>query len=319
MTDFDLICCRMKKQATIFLCVIAVLLYGCNANRQPEGDELAGLWNLSAQQETASDDKLAEAFLNLRTDKAYTLYLPDYFDYGRWNYSFADKTIHLTSARPHLVYNKNWTLQILKGNKKQLLVVFPGGSTLSNHHLDSIDERERINMIVPEKLMLTRDKIDFPENADPYSLKYNQWRIPARQKEACEELRMRIVNHLQHLQLLFEAYSKSSSETVSYVHSPTMFRMASNGIAMEAFDEIPDAFLHLFYDKEDAIMAYYLTEGFFRLDLMFPQKHEKYSELWAFLLKQMIDKGRKADLCGMVDRRVERYRADSAARAQQVK
>jgi hypothetical protein len=307
----------MKNLATICFCMIAaLLLHSCDANRQPEGNELAGLWNLSAQQETASDNELAAAFLNLRTDKAYTLYLPDYFDYGTWQYSGTDKMIRLSSARTRIVYNKNWTMQILKGNRKQLLVDFPGGSMLSHHHIDSTDEKERIDLVVPERLVLTRDEIDFPENADPYSLKYNEWRIPARQKEACEELRMRIINHLQHLQLLFDGYGKSSSETVSYVHTPTMFRMAANGIALEAFDEIPDAFVHLFYDKEDAIMAYYLTEGFFRLDLMFPQKHEKYSELWAFLLKQMIDKGRKADLCGMIDRRVERYRADSAARAQ---
>jgi len=308
----------MKHLATIFLCITMLfLLHGCNPDHEPEGNELAGLWNLSAEKPTASDDQLAKSFLNLRSDKSYTLYLPEYFDYGNWDYTKGDKTIRLTSARPRVLYNKKWTLRILQGSSKQLLAEFPGAGMLSNHHIDSADEKERINLVVPGRLVLHRDEVRFPENADPYSLKYNQWRIPAPYKETCEELRMRIVNHLQHLQLLFDSYSNSGSEVVSYVHTPTMFRMGSNGIALEPFDEIPDEFIRLFYDKEDAIMAYYVTEGFFRLDLTFPEKHGKYSELWAFLLKQMIDKGRNADLCGMVDKRVERYRADSAARAQE--
>lgn len=306
----------MKTPATICLYIICVLFFSaCHFDHEPEGNELVGLWNLSAEKPTASDDVLEQAFLDLQADKNYTLYLPDYFDYGSWDYSKGDKTIKLASARPHVIYNKKWNLRILQGKMKQLLVELPGAAMLAVHHVDSADERERINAVVPVRLVLRRNEVRFPENANPYSLKYNQWRIPAPYKETCEELRMRVVNHLQHLQLLFDGYSASSSETVSYVHTPTMFRMASNGIALETFDEIPKNFISLFYDKEDAIMAYYLTEGFFRLDLTFPEKHEKYSELWAFLLKQMIEKGRKADLCGMVDKRVEKYREDSAARA----
>jgi len=308
----------MKYLAAIFLCIVtALLLQGCNLDHEPEGNELAGLWNLSAETHTDYDELLAKSFLNLRNDKSYTLYLPDYFDYGAWEYTKGDKTIRLNSGRPDVLYNKNWQFHMVRGTQNQLVTELRGATMLLEHHVDSAHLKEKITLSVPQKLLLTRADVQFPENADPYSLRYNQWRIPAWQKEACEELRIRVVNHLQHLQLLFEGYAASSSETVSYVHTPTMFRMASNGIALEAFDEIPDDFVHLFYDKEDAIMAYYLTEGFFRLDLVFPPKHEKYSELWAFLLKQMIDKGRKADLCGMVDRRVERYRADSTVRAEQ--
>lgn len=300
----------------VFICCL-LLVQGCHLSRQPKGDELAGLWELSARQETASDDLLGASFLNLRKDGSYTMYLPDYFDYGDWQYIDGRNAIKLVSTRIQTVYKRKWDLHIQSGSNKELLVSFPDGDQLALKNIDSADERERIRMIIPEPLVLTRSEVSFPEDADPFSLKYNQWRIPAGQKEACEELRARVVNHLQHLQLLFDGFSHSGSETVSYAHSPTMFRMAANGIALEPFDEIPNAYIHTFYDKEDAIMAYYLTEGFFGLDLVFPEKHEKHSELWAFLLKQMIDKGREADLCGMVDKRVQRYRQDSTARAQQ--
>lgn len=310
----------MKTLISIAFIFLVLGTTACsNLPHEATTSDLVGLWTfLSSDPNDVYAPAHEKTFLNLREDGNFTLYLPSYFDFGRWHYEKVEKLLVLSSERPQKLYFNKWKFNITSFTNKAFKATLPGLGSIFEHKIAKDARKERVTFRLPEEVILKKERVQFDPRADPFMLQNNLWRIYATHKESCEELKKRVLNHIQHMYLLFEGYTNSGSSEVSWAHSPTPLQLASNGMQLLSFDGVPFEYKDVFYDQEDQIEAYYLAEDCFRLKISLPSKpYEKYTMLWASILKQMMTQGQNADLCKMFNDQVAKFKADSIAKSGQ--
>ena len=283
----------------------------------PSREEITGLWSISSGTTGISRQVEKKAFYNLREDGNYTSYLPDYFDYGQWKYDAESGVLTLNSKRPEVLYKKKWTFEV--GNYSNNL--FNAHSTqlkgLRDHQLTGEAAKERVIFEAGDELVFRKEDVQFSGGRDPYSLENNRWRIHAGHEESCMELKNRLINHMQHLCLIFDGYKnrKVDDDQTVYQHSPNPFILAINGIQLEGFQSVSYEYNSIFYDQQNQFDAYHLLENAFRFHPVFPKDREDYVAMWASILHQLKDNAQRTDICTMLEQRVQQYKADSAAKA----
>ena len=293
--QLSLLSMTMKNlQYLIFIALTIFMISGCGQLSAPK-DTLTGLWNFRGN---GGDEHQMEegAYLNLREDKSYTFYQPYYFDYGHW--SFKDNKIQLVSERSHIIYKKEWTLEVVDREHNVLKISYPfADEWLKLAELSGADLPERISYPVHKNIFLDRNDVQFSTNKDPFSMEHSQWRIRPDHKETCRELQQRLLGMTQHLCLLFDRYNKADVTNVSWQHSPNPFILGSNGIALQDREHINAAWINTFYNEENAAEAYDLLSSLFKEDIDVPLHFKKYPEMWVRLLQQMDSIGRQKSLC----------------------
>ncbi len=150
---------------------------------------------------------------------------------GTWRFNHADSTI---------------TLQFGKKNKE--IIVFKITHFLGNDL----------------KMTITDDKISLPvrmqspyatnKNAatDPFHLTNNLWRHKPTRAETDEQLKARMINHLQYYARLFEATIADSTRKISFDDSPSCLQIYSSGIGLKKKKQIPEAWYFTYYNRAQA-------------------------------------------------------------------
>lgn len=125
--------------------------------------------------------------------------------------------------------------------------------------------------------------------ADPYAAKYNKWRIRASHKETDKEIKDRVRNHVEFMQMYFENALELKKHVVYEPNLASPFEVYSNGISMRKFEEISD-WQSLFFDEEDAKKSYDMVnvEMSKRFDLLDTKNgFELNADIFRKLLKVM--------------------------------
>lgn len=125
---------------------------------------------------------------------------------------------------------------------------------------------------------------------DLYDSKYNKWRVKPTKKETDAEIRSRVRNHIEFMQLYFENALEAGLRVVSEPNLASPFEVYSNGISMRKFDEIRD-WQDLFFDGEDAKKGYDIIESEMRKDFALAKTKNAFelnADIFRKLLK-MID------------------------------
>ncbi|PZF73962.1 hypothetical protein [Taibaiella soli] len=285
----------------------------------PSHEELVGLWSISSAKSAHNEGyRLAEqvAYFNLRADGSYTGYLPDYFDYGHWKYRNESGILTLTSERPITLYNKKWVFEVSNYANNLFNAHITGFNNLLDQRIPNDANRERITFRMANDLVFQKEKVQYDAQHDPYSLANSRWRLHPDHEESCAEIKERIINHLNHLALIFEGYKNHKDDDVIQAdHSPNPFIMAVNGVQLQSYASISQSYNNTFFNRANEYEAYHLLENSFGFQPIFPKDRNDYAALWATLFYQTAENARKTDICAEFDKRVQKYKADSTAKA----
>lgn len=281
------------KYTGLLLITCLLLLNACSKQEPPR---MEGLWQFSAS--GAADNLTPDCFLNLKKNGRYTLFIPDYFDYGYWKKDDRDSSIIIfTSKRTPQYYSKVFTMQISGYRKGRLEAMY----TLPRHieHAAGTGNFNADQVIVPTNntIVLERSEVQYPDSLDPYSYTLNRWRMKPDSLENCAEISRRTANYLRHMYALFLGQHQQQSQYYGYPYSPSPLLYGQNGIATINFDRIPVYWKQTFYNNSQAKQGCAILYAIFDEKLDIPKGYKRPDELWAKLLKQMAAYAVARDYC----------------------
>jgi hypothetical protein len=115
------------------------------------------------------------------------------------------------------------------------------------------------------------------DDANPFSLNNNQWRIKATQKENDTLLMQRMINHVKYWQAYFTWAFNNNLRSVDVRSTATPIKIYGNGLTLKQFKDLPRAWVNLFYDEDDCQRANDLLEEKIKaMTIAWPQTDNKY-------------------------------------------
>lgn len=281
---------RLLKLFALPTIITMISMLSCNKQEQ----SLTGLWEFSTAG-YAPEQKHADCFLNLQADGKYTLFIPDYFDYGTYRQDKKDKDVlWFTTYRKGHYYGDTFSLRLAGSGTAERQISLSLAAHVQQHPGFDSAVYDYITNKMNTELTLTKSAVQYPD-MDPYSYNLNRWRIRAVHKESCQEISYRVINFLKHMHALFEGQRKAESEKVGYQFSPSPLLFGANGIASKHITKVPGYWVHTFYDKEQAVQGNNMISAIFDEPMTFPKDTKRYDEMWANLLSQMISHATKKD------------------------
>lgn len=98
---------------------------------------------------------------------------------------------------------------------------------------------------------------------EPFSLKDNQWRIPATHKETLVQIRQRLINHCQFWKDYFTWALNNDIATIDVRSTPTPIKIYGNGFALKDINDLPATWQSYFYDADDCKQANAILQHLF--------------------------------------------------------
>ncbi|WP_118976639.1 hypothetical protein [Taibaiella koreensis] len=277
-----------------YLNLIALLLLVSCGNKSRN---IEGLW-LFREEGESSGSTQPGSFLNLARDGRYTLFIPDYFDYGYWTKDPADSnTIQFNSKRPENHYGARFSMSIKIYNEKYLSVFYTLPSQVEQAGGGNNLAFDQVGSQLARAIKLFRSPVQYPDSLDPYSYNLNRWRLRSPVPESCRQIQFRTINYLKHMYALFREQDRQQSEQYGYPYSPSPLLYGQNGIATIDFDQIAPYWKNTFFNQSQARQSCAMLYALFDEQLHVPQKYKRPDELWTVLLKQMLDHALARDYC----------------------
>jgi len=212
---------------------------------------------LNIEPDTYCDHPLHHrSFLSLQDKGQFVLAIGDILIYGKYRFE-GDKI--------ELVDDKKGTLSLDIIQVKKNFVQLKGDfSQFNSAHLPNT-ERLFLNFEL--------DKTPIREQPSKFDSVVNLWRNIPTSAENDQEVKARALNFLDYSIAYFQHISNSgvhSDYKIDGIESPITY--AQNGIVLKQWEDVPVSWKELFYNEENALVAYkYLMDGF-----KYGQK-EKYS------------------------------------------
>ncbi len=193
-------------------------------------------------------------FLSISKDDSYVFFLNGFYSEGRVVRSEKEFKM-LRSEDKKLVAAFN----LEKENNSEATISFTFFDSAAIQKTSNGDEVAH-SVELPVGLMKKGFRLDIEKEmrglkADPYVVRYNHWRIKPKNKESDKEIRERVKNHVEFMQLYFENALETGVRVVSEPNLSSPFEIFSNGVSMRKFEEIND-WRELFFDSEDAKKGY---------------------------------------------------------------
>jgi len=131
------------------------------------------------------------------------------------------------------------------------------------------------------------DKDIFDSEYNFVSLKMNEWRIPAKQKEGKEQIKKRIEDGMNFAITYLKYYQSKDKATTTNFLKPLPFIFAGNGIGFEKNTD----WEKLFFDEEDAVISYEIIKNAFKPRAEIPYEIQKKPiSLNLFILEKLKQK-----------------------------
>ena len=246
----------MKIKHLLFLFTAFFFLSTCNSSEGFDKKQILGSWRLSEvlafDKENPEVDKLVleMAKRELMADGLVLFFFPDSM--------FTELDGYSTS-------HKKWSFI---GDKK----IKYGQSTLTIEKI----EQKKSKTFLTATLYDTKNKIhsefkfvkesepleDY--KSDPFYPTNNKWRQRPETKESNEEIRKRLLNYILHFAYILNATLERNENVVSFAHSMGLIQVFRGGIGRIPKNKIEESWINCFYDKEDAMKAFYLFSSYLR-------------------------------------------------------
>ena len=297
----------MASMKKIFWGSIVFLLTSCGSLKE---SDFKAVWKFSGISDQNIDDKdgksidttfsyflkqtseefLANSFINFYNEKSFVFRLGNSFKKGKWNYNREKETLQLISDQDSLYIS----VEEFDG-KGRMSCSIDNKYVFKQTYRDSIDQAIDDGMVkyFPKAKCLCdfeKDTFTYSKSSDNiFSLENNSWRIKPIKKETSKQIRQRLRSNIHYIAAFLKNSITRNDETInlSALYSP--IKMGGNGIAIFSSEEIPQEWIDIFYDKQQALEAYNM------LVLAFLQKitinnQESWLELDADLLNQIYSK-----------------------------
>jgi hypothetical protein len=227
------------------------------------------------QEDDAADleafDDNSSLILSIRTfnfynDGSFVKNVRSAWSYGKWTYNNEEKLITLN-------YEDE------KGSDKyKITAVATDELNITNKGLNTstilkfIGNQNRMKAIAEE----------------PFHLSNNQWRIPPIQKETDEEIKNRLKSNLNFFVLFYKSVIVKNDKVISFYGLPSCLKWYGGGIYMEKKEDLNEAWLNCFYNKEQAMKAYTLMEKVMSKKYTWPKENIGWVKKNLFVLEQMV-------------------------------
>lgn len=239
----------MDRKLLLLLIMIASFC-GCNSAK----NRLCKVWFFTHNESGKVDEKVINmaSFLYVQPDGKYTAYLAA-FESGTWE--LKDQILTLISNE-----KKVTRLNIRSVKEDELQLMFAS------------------DMRMPE--LYTFDGFDAPKGKDadnPFSARNNQWRVPPARKESDEEIAERLRNHFHFWEKYFSWGIQIDKSTLNVRSTPTLLKLYGNGFELKPFDQLPEQWMHFFYDTADCQRANDKMHTLFTTDdIDWPETKHRY-------------------------------------------
>jgi len=190
------------------------------------------------------------------------------FDYGKWVFDDAAKTITLNNS---IDKNKD-VYKIARIAFDELVLVNTGVNSSTNLKFISTGLRY--------------------SNAreEPFSLENNRWRIKPKQKESDLLVHQRLKENIHFFLLFYKSALDKDEKTVSFWGLPSCFKWYGGGIFLKKEKELKENWINCFYNKEQAMQAYHLAEKLMEVKYTWPKGEQNWLKLNLAVLEQMYKK-----------------------------
>ncbi len=123
---------------------------------------------------------------------------------------------------------------------------------------------------------------------DPYSINNNRWRVRPQQPETPQQLKQRVMGHLEFFRLLFTDAIKNDKDFVTYNWFVCPLTPANNGIGLKNYKKVKEAWEDCFYDTIQAKQGYDILWKAFDMEIKFPEKEENKYKRGQNMVEQVI-------------------------------
>lgn len=250
----------------------------------PDG-QLTGLWTVFGSPDSTDPARLEiskfmlNKFLNLQQDSTFTSNITGQFDFGTYK---AISSTGIVKFKSHNGSVYNYRLRL--GDHPGRGVIYDSITLPGNLH-----SREAI------EYQCSVHKYEYGNLEDnPFSVKNNQWRIPAKSSESDSLLKVRMANHIDYWIAFLKTADALELKELDMRNISTPFHFYATGLTISKVEKWPASFLSLFYHKKEAQRAYDMT-----VDAIYSIQYEKNED--AYLqgidlftkIKQALIKGQK--------------------------
>jgi len=244
----------MKIKCLLF--ALTLLLYNCGSTEKKEEEhyKINGSWDLS---EVKTFDKT-----NLDLEDQTRLKLgKEYLSKGLTLYFFPDSTY--TEIYNDKITHGVWFLE----NEKEVKF---DNYKLSIEKLEQEEAYKSMSANLYNEDNNIESELKFIEgfknlkdfNKDPFYPDNNKWRQKALKKETNKEISNRLSNYVLHNAYILKSAHDRNVGSVTFAHSRGLIRIYQGAIGILKEEKINKAWIDTYYDKEDAMKAYYLFKSY---------------------------------------------------------
>lgn len=194
-----------------------------------------------------NDPTIYRSFLSLHDKDKFVMAIDDILLFGK--YRFDGDRLELTDEK-----KGSLALDIVK--VKNDFVQLRGDFSQFSSARVPTSEKLYINFAL--------DKTPIRETPSKFDSQVNLWRNAPVKSESEKEIKARALNFVDYSIAYFQHISSSGTHhdyRMDGVESPIIY--AENGIVLKAWADVPDSWKELFYNEQNALVAYqYLFDGF---------------------------------------------------------
>lgn len=202
-------------------------------------------------------------------DHKYTYMHLRNFDYGHWVYNPTDSRIKLISEKDP----DTLSLIVKKIGEEQLILEMQKHVILKS------------NMTITFK----PDETTHSDSIDLYGKSLNLWRVKPTKPESDGQLRDRVKNNISYCSFYLKDALDTEKKIIDLGGLVSPFRIGSNGIGLESFENVSDKWIQIFYNKAQAQQAYNMIVEAMSNNIDIPET-SGWVELDSYLLRKVQEK-----------------------------
>lgn len=279
----------MKK---LFCCfIIAISLSAC---KRDASDLMIGRWDFTSLEMPGMRDFLSEIKdqgedvataqkkfllgnkLILRKDSTFDLVMLKQYIHGNWKYDKENRNLFLKDASANKL---NMTVRVDSVNATRLIFDIDEFSLNKIVNLHEADDNYYGLLLNKSycQFYLDIDRDHYSDlKDDPYSIENNKWRVKPFEQESDQQIKERVLNHLDFWQNLFADAQEFDRPYVSYNWFDSPLVVAVNGVQLEFYNEHKNEWDQNFFDSVDANKGYQMMRKCFSKKLKFLDTENKY-------------------------------------------
>jgi len=300
----------MKKNLFFLICI---LFCACNEPKIVK----TGLWQLSnitlPPTEYGDGTKIEDPYkdyvkliysptyskhglLELSTDKKFTLEILDDFFYGEWNFNENKNLLVLKGANIH---SKEFELAFrTKFNAKEQKMVLNIEPRLCKYNIAPLitirsELGNHFDVFLShgniEYTFLKDSASHIPSKLCLHSKENNQWRVKPLQIESNDDVKKRLRENLYFIQLVLQNALTHPHDEIDYQALPKPITIATHGIGLLKKHDLPRNWINLFFNEEQAELAYDILYMAFQNGIKINHK-KTWLELDIDILEQIMQK-----------------------------